>query len=346
MRTQRLCCLVLGVLFLFTACAGQDAQTDIAEENKTSFFAMDTYVTLTAYGKDSREALSLAQGKMEALERLWSVTDENSEIYRVNHSGGTAVEVSDETAALLHFALGMADKTGGALEPTIYPVLTAWGFTTGEQRIPTEKEIEGLLAAVGYDRVKTEGNMVLLEQGMMLDLGAVGKGYAGDLAAEVLRNHNITSALLDIGGNIQAIGAKPDGTPWRLGLRDPFSGGTIGILQVTDAAVVTSGNYEKFFVGQDGETYGHLIDPASGRPAKSGLASVTVIAKEGRICDALSTALFIMGADKAVEYWNDNMDFEMILITDEGEIFVTEGIADSFIVDDAHSDMSVHMVGR
>lgn len=165
----------------------------------------------------------------------------------------------------------IAEETDGALEPTIYPVLTAWGFITEENRVPSDAEITELLKNVGYERIRQEDTTVQLNSGMMLDLGAVGKEYAGDFAAQVLKDSGITSALLDLGGNIQA--------------------------------VVTSGAYERYFIGEDGIRYGHIIDPATGYPAESGLASATVIAEEGQLCDALSTSLYVMGAERAIEYW-------------------------------------------
>lgn len=204
MRKSVFACLSAMVLCL-TACAAQSPQAGAQE----SFFAMDTYITITAYGEDTESALSQAKDKITALERLWSVTDAHSEIYAVNHAGGRPVTVSRETADILAFALDMARKTDGALEPTIYPVLRAWGFTTGENRIPPDDEIRELLGQVGYDKVMQDGNTVRLSDGMMLDLGAVGKGYGGDAAVELLKENGITSALLDIGGNIQAIGGRP-----------------------------------------------------------------------------------------------------------------------------------------
>lgn len=307
-------------------------------------FAMDTSIAMTAYGPDAEIALTKATEKLMELERLWSVTDVNSDVYALNHSGGRAVSVSDETANLLSFALKMAEETGGALEPTIYPVLNAWGFTTGENRIPSDAEIGVLLKNVGYERVRMDGRSVQLDGGMMLDLGAVGKGYAGDLIAQVLREHGVASALLDLGGNIQAMGTKPDGSPWRLGLRDPFSDGTLGILEISNRAVVTSGSYERYFIGADGRQYGHLIDPATGHPDETGLASVTVLSEEGHLCDALSTALFVMGRDKAVEYWRQRRDFDMILIAEDGEIYLTDGVADAFALDTYHSNMKVNVI--
>lgn len=305
---------------------------------------MDTYMTFTAYGMDAEAAVLAAEDKIRELEALWSVTDENSDIYAVNHSAGQTVTIDQKTAELVSFALDMAEKTNGVLEPTIYPVLTAWGFTTGENRIPTEIELAGLLDKVGYEKVKLNENQIQTEPGSMIDMGAVGKGYAGDEAAQVLRERGITAALLDIGGNIQAIGTKPDGSDWRVGLKDPFSGNVLGIFQISDMAVVTSGNYERFFVGDDGKTYGHIVDPATGRPVENGIASVSVIASEGKLCDALSTALFVMGLEQAKEYWRQHKDYEMILIMEDGNIYLTEGIRDSFSLNSDYKDMNINVI--
>ncbi len=305
---------------------------------------MDTYMTFTAYGMDAEAAVLAAEDKIRELEALWSVTDENSDIYAVNHSAGQTVTIDQKTAELVSFALDMAEKTNGVLEPTIYPVLTAWGFTTGENRIPTEIELAGLLDKVGYEKVKLNENQIQTEPGSMIDMGAVGKGYAGDEAAQVLRERGITAALLDIGGNIQAIGTKPDGSDWRVGLKDPFSGNVLGIFQISDMAVVTSGNYERFFVGDDGKTYGHIVDPATGRPVENGIASVSVIASDGKLCDALSTALFVMGLEQAKEYWRQHKDYEMILIMEDGNIYLTEGIRDSFSLNSDYKDMNINVI--
>ena len=308
------------------------------------FFAMDTYMTFTAYGTDAEPAILAAEDKIRELEELWSVTDKNSDVYAVNHSSGQTVTVDWKTAELLSYALDMAEETNGALEPTIYPVLTAWGFTTGKNRVPAETELAELLEKVGYDKVELNNDQIQMEPGGMIDLGAVGKGYAGDEAAQILRERGITAALLDIGGNIQAIGTKPDGSDWRVGLKDPFSGGVLGIIQVSDVAVVTSGNYERFFTGEDGKVYGHIIDPATGHPVENGIASVSVIASEGKLCDALSTALFVMGLENAQDYWRQRRNYEMILIMEDGDIYLTEGIRDSFSLNSEYRNMKINVI--
>lgn len=335
-------CMMYMLIMGITGCSWKQNQ-NMAEYSE-SFFAMDTYMTFTAYGMDAEAAVLAAEDKIRELEALWSVTDENSDIYAVNHSAGQTVTIDQKTAELVSFALDMAEKTNGVLEPTIYPVLTAWGFTTGENRIPTEIELAGLLDKVGYEKVKLNENQIQTEPGSMIDMGAVGKGYAGDEAAQVLRERGITAALLDIGGNIQAIGTKPDGSDWRVGLKDPFSGNVLGIFQISDMAVVTSGNYERFFVGDDGKTYGHIVDPATGRPVENGIASVSVIASDGKLCDALSTALFVMGLEQAKEYWRQHKDYEMILIMEDGNIYLTEGIRDSFSLNSDYKDMNINVI--
>ena len=341
-------CILIAALCMAVICfcvMNQKHPEDINQSKVTKeFFAMDTYITMNAYGVNAEVALTQAADRLSALEQLWSVTDSGSDIYAINHGSGQPVSVSEETAKLLSFALQMAEDTDGALEPTIYPVLTAWGFTTEENRMPSDAELTELLGNVGYERVRLEDNTVQLDSDMMLDLGAVGKGYAGDLAVEALRENGITSALLDIGGNIQTVGTKTDGSPWRLGLRNPFTDGTLGILEISDRAVVTSGNYERYFIGEDGKRYGHIIDPATGYPVENGLASVTIIAKEGRLCDALSTSLFVMGLDEAADYWLQHQNFEMIVITENDEIYLTDGIAEVFTLDSNHSSMKVNVI--
>lgn len=333
--------LLAGTL---TSCQrGGAAETEPAVRD---FFAMNTSVSFTAYGDGAEEALAAAEERMGQLESLWSVTEEGSEIYRVNHSGGEPVVLSRETADLAEFALEMAEETQGALEPTLYPVLEAWGFTIDEHRIPEEAEIQELLSNTGYEKVRLDGETIRLPEGMELDLGAVGKGYAGDFICELLREQGITSALLDIGGNIQTIGTRPDGSDWRLGLRNPFGEGTVGVLTVSDCAVVTSGNYENYFVGEDGNTYGHILDPETGHPAESGLASVSIVTEEGKLGDALSTSLFVMGPEEAEAFWRENEDFEMIVITQEGEIIVTEGLEDRFVLGNDFQNMELQILER
>ena len=325
--------LLAGIL---TGCSAPAEEMQQPVERR--LFAMNTYMTFTAYGEDAQAALQEAEECIQQVEGLWSVTDEDSEIYQANHSGGQPVTVSEETAEIISFALEMAQRTGGALDPTIYPVLTAWGFTTDSKQVPSQQRITRLLEQVGYDRIRLNGTELTVPDGMELDLGAVGKGYTADLVTEILRRHGVTSALISLGGNIQAIGSRPDGSDWRLGIRAPWESGNLGVLTVSDAAVVTSGGYENYFDDEQGNIYWHILDPSTGYPADSGLQSVTIVGREGKMCDALSTALFVMGAQSAEQYWRENGGFEMLLVTDSGEILITEGIAENFTLNEGRTE--------
>ena len=318
----------LLILCLLSSCA------PAAAENTATFLAMDTVMSVTVYGPDGDAALEAVEKEIKVLEGLLSDTDEGSEIYAANHSGGKPVTLSPETAELLNAALELCGQTGGALDVTIYPVVRAWGFTTGEYRVPEEAELARLLERVDYTRVELEGNSLTVRSGMELDLGAVGKGYAADRVEALLRELGVDCAKLELGGNIHFIGTKPDGSPWRVAVRDPFGEGYMGVLETDGGAVVTSGGYERYFV-QDDITYWHIIDPRTGHPAESGLVSVTVAARSGVLADALSTALFVMGREKAEDFWRARRDFEFILIGEDGSVTVTPGLADRFTLSEA-----------
>ena len=197
------------------------------------------------------------------------------------------------------------------------------------------EEAQALLAHVDYTKIDFDRKQsaVTLPPDMEIDLGSVAKGYTGDQILSLLREADVTSALLNLGGNVQALGSKPDGSPWRIGVQNPLGDGYIGVLEVTDQAVITSGGYERYFV-EDGKTYWHIIDPATGAPAHSGLISVTIIGGSGLMCDGLSTALFVMGLEDAAQFWRETGNFEAVFVTEDGQITITEGLTDRFSLED------------
>lgn len=315
------------MIISFSACSSE--QNTALQE--TGLFAMDTYMTLKANGKNADTALKLAEERIRILEAELSVTDVESDIGKINSSNGIAASVSDDTAELISAGISYGEKTSGALDISIYPVLSEWGFTTGEYHIPTEKKLAELLENVDYSQVRITDNDVVVPEDYKIDLGALAKGYTGDKIMEVFRENDVNSAVISLGGNVQTLGSKPDGTDWRIGVKDPFSPDIdFCVISVKDKAVVTSGNYERCFTGDDGNQYWHIIDPQDGYPADNGLVSVTIIGNSGLMCDALSTALFIMGTDKAVSYWKEHNDFDMILVTDDARVLYTEGISEKF----------------
>ncbi len=322
--------LAAGLALLLALCAGCTPQP---EKHTETFAAMDTVMTLTLYGGEDG-TLSAAKDRVLELESLLSVTDPDSEIAALNRDGSAAL--SPDAAELLGRALELCGRTGGALDVTIYPVVRAWGFTTGNYAVPDGGVIADLLTRVDYTQVRLDGGTASLPEGFELDLGAVAKGYTGDTLAALLKENGVTSALLELGGNIHTVGTKPDGSDWRVAVRDPAGDGYVGVVSVASKAVITSGGYERYFE-EGGVRYWHIMDPKTGAPARSGLASVTVVADSGVYGDALSTALFVMGLDGALDYWRANRDFEAIFVAEDGSVTVTAGLEDAFALSGRHN---------
>lgn len=302
-----------------------------SEAQTLDVFAMDTYMSMKAYGNNAQQALSDSKELIMQLESELSVTSEDSFIYKLNTSEGETVQVSEATADIITKAIDIGSKTDGALDITLYPVVKEWGFTTGNYNIPDDDTLRSLLAYVDYRCINIEGTNVSLPENVQIDLGALAKGYTSDSIIAQMKKEGVESAIVSLGGNVQAVGAKPDGSEWKVSVRDPFSPDTdMCIIGIKDKAVITSGNYERYFTGEDGQNYWHIIDPSDGYPADNGLVSTTVIGDSGVECDALSTALFVMGKDKAVDYWKKYHNFDMILVSDDKHIYYTEGISESF----------------
>ena len=317
------CLLVLGCL---SGCGAQTENVAPATAEQTAtIFAMDTVMELRIYGEET--FMTQAEARISELESRLSVTVEGSEIYQLNQTGtGT---LSEDAAELLSRALDLCVRTNGALDISLYPVIRAWGFTTGDYQVPSEEKLASLLARVDHSKIQLDGRAAQLPEGMEIDLGSVAKGYTGDQVLVLLRQKGVSSALLNLGGNVQALGAKPDGTRWNVAVQDPAGEGYLGTLEIEDQAVITSGGYERYFE-QDGNIYWHILDPATGKPAKNGLTSVTVVGDSGLVCDGLSTALFVMGAERAAEFWRAASDFEAIFVNEQGNITITEGLETIF----------------
>lgn len=349
-KSKRISIIIIFIIIIFFV-SGCDKSLYISDDTKykKDFFAMDTYMEFTAYGKDAKEGLEKAVEKVKEIEKTFSVTNKDSEVYAVNHRTENTIQVSQRLMDMLECTFIISKNTEGAFDISIYPVLRAWGFTTSDYHIPSQQEITELLKKTGYDKIQIDvnKNKVTLQEGMEIDFGGIAKGYSGDEAVQVLKECGIDSAILSLGGNIQALGSKPDGSAWNIAIKNPDNPDSyMGILQIRDKAVVTSGGYERFFEGEDGEIYWHILNPVTGYPAKQGLISVTIIGKNGRECDALSTALFVKGLDGAVEYWKKYGGFEAVFITKEKEMYITEGISKTFVPDGEYKEKEIKIIEK
>lgn len=334
-----LCCLLAAVMTVGLCGCGKK------EESRT-VYAMDTVMEFRVYGKETDAALTALERRVQELENLLSRTKEDSEVSALNSAAGAETEVSGETWNLLLAAKEAAEVTGGTFDVTIAPVASAWGFTEESFRVPEAAELEELLTLVdaGGISLRQSGETCLaaLRPGQAVDLGGIAKGYASDCMADVLWEYGIESGYAALGGNVLVWGAKPDGSDWRIGVKDPNDTAKFtGVLALQNAYAVTSGGYERCFE-QDGKTYHHIIDPATGYPAESDLKSVTIVmdrsgekldgrSGNGTLCDALSTALFVMGEEAALDFWRSGAyDFEAVLVTADGRVLTTAGLAARF----------------
>ena len=289
------------------------SQNEEDESESRDIFAMDTYMTLTAYGKNAKKALDAA-------------------VDEINKNGKGSV--SETTGYLIKRSKEIYDSTNGVFDITIYPIMQARGFPTENYRVPGKKELKKLRGLMGADHVlydEKKQEVTLNKEGMKIDLGGIAKGYTSSKVMDIFKENGISSAVISLGGNVQTLNGKPDGSDWRVAVENPADTGSyIGVLSIKDKAVITSGGYERYFK-QDGKTYHHIIDPANGYPANNGLTSVTIVSDDGTLADGLSTSLFIMGPEKAQKYWKEHSDeFDTILVKDDGSILVSEGLAEYF----------------
>ena len=324
-------CVLLTALCL-TSC------TSDSSPSSASFQAMDTLMSLKVYG--SADTCEQLQNKITELDSSLDATDEKSEIFRLNTEKSAVV--SKDTAALLSDSLALCDRLDGCFDLTVYPAVQAWGFTTGDYRVPTDSELKTLSDKIDYTAVTlSDDGRVSLPENVMLDLGAVAKGYAADVSRTILADSKAQAAVLNLGGTICLYGKKPDGSRFTVGIADPENpAGYFGYLSCDDTTVATSGGYERYFE-HGGKRYIHILDPATAAPVDNGILSVTIVSDSGAFADAASTALFVMGLDKATQYCRSHPGFDCIILTDDKNLYLTEGVYDDFTLSDGY-DFTLH----
>lgn len=339
--------LAAAGMLLLTGCGGQTVPAETPTTRQ--IIAMDTVVQFAVYGQGAGETVQAAVEQVQELERLLDRTEADSQISLLNRQAGELTAVDETVYELVDAALTYSRETAGCFDITVAPVMDAWGFATEDQRVPEQSELEGLLPQVDSDLMTLEAGTpprIALAEGQAIDLGGIAKGYASDCMAALFAQREVERGWVSLGGNVLAWGTRPDGQPWQIGVQDPRYPNeerVVGLVGLEDAFAVTSGGYQRYFE-KDGVTYHHIIDPATGYPAEGGLTSVTVVApaetaengpENGTLCDALSTALFVMGEERALDFWRTSgQGFDLILVTEDGRVLVTAGIGDAFTPDE------------
>ena len=351
--------MISATIAILTACSGRndsmetEVSSEVSSENVVTsseltsenasddaeavrdVFAMDTYMTVKAYGSNGDAAVDAAVDEINRLDALLSTGKKDSEIGQINANNGG--QLSEDGAVLMERSLELYKSTNGAFDVAIYPVMKAWGFTDGNYQVPDADTLKATLELVDpslIDYDKETSTVSFKKDGVQIDLGGIAKGYTSSRIMDIYKEKGVTSGLVNLGGNAQVFGTKPDGSLWRVAVQSPDSEDEyLGVLETKDKAIITSGGYERYFE-KDGVTYHHIIDSSTGYPADNGLISVTIVSADGTLADGLSTSLFVMGKDKATDYWKAHSDeFDMILLTDDEKLYVSEGIKDSFTSD-------------
>ena len=319
--------LLIGLLLL-AGCGGRESPV-----TGTSFL-MDTIVEYKLYGKNAQAARDAIEAELAGIESRMSMYLPDSEVARLNENAGRGyVPLSEDTYGLLSRCAAFGEASGGAFDVTIAPLTAEWGVTSGHPQVPSDARIDELRTLVGYRDIlldPADRSAMLRREGQAVDVGGVAKGYACDAARRVAREYGVDSGYISIGGNIMAMGAKPDGEPLKFGVRDPRGGGNdyIAVVTLSDTTMATSGDYERYFE-RDGVRYHHILDPATGRPADTGLMSVSVVSPDGVLADSMSTWLFIKGRDYVLENLNA-LSCGLVVIDRERNVYVSNDLLDRF----------------
>ncbi len=329
----RALCLVLCLSFAFPFASCQRE-----ERQEKNFFLMDTPITVTLYTdkKTAETVFAECRAILSELDNLWSRTKEDSDVGRFN-AASNSIELDPHTIALVKKAMDVTEKTSGAFDTTVAPLVNLWQLSEERGTLPTEQELQAALALVGANHLNLANNtLAKTEKDVQIDLGGIGKGAAISALISYLENcDNVRGGLVSFGSNVAVFGEKPDGKPYRIALKNPKAeSGYAGVLHLKAGQILSvSGDYERYYT-VNGEKYHHILDPETGYPAVSGFCSVAVICSDGALADALSTALFVMGEENARAFYESKIyDFEAIFIDQNGNVTTTAGLSDTFEIE-------------
>lgn len=306
----------------------------------TEIFSLDTLISVTSYSANEAE-LEEAKKEIYALENLLSATKADSDISKINSANGKWVVVEKETFELIKKAVEISENTGGRFDVTVFPAVRLWGFTTDNYKVPTSKELEEVKKTIDYNNIELDSktNSIRLLNGAQIDLGAIAKGYIADKTAELLKTQGEDGVLLNFGGNVRALGTKPDGKKWVVGIKKPEHSSYFAKLSVGEGTVSTAGGYQRFFE-ENGEKYHHILDPKTAAPSDSGALSVSVVGADGAVCDALATAIYVGGSESVRDIMAKYTDYSVVLLESK-KVYVSKSIIEDFTLTDGNTYLEI-----
>ncbi len=334
-----------AILILLCAVFCISSTSCLNDENKytVDLFALDTIINLTIYDENGENIAKECNSEILRLEKLFSVTDENSEIYKINNSNGKTISVSDELVNLIHYAQNISQSTQGAFDITLYPILKLYGFTTDVYNVPSQKEIEQALKLVNYENITIEENNITLEEGMQLDLGGIAKGYVAQKVNDIFVKNQVDKAVINIGGNVLTYNDRNNEDTWNIGIKSHINNDIFAVLQLSETSIATSGAYQRNFTVDD-KFYHHIIDPKTGLPASTEIKSVTVVCDDAVKGDALSTAFYVMGIDEAIEYCSHTNDIDIFIISEDENIYMSKTLETKVTIENEYKHYKINYV--
>jgi thiamine biosynthesis lipoprotein len=329
--------LILCISPLLTSCT-KKASSSSEPISKTEF-VLGTLCTVKIFDNAPESVLDKAFERLHEIENKMTINAQSSEIMSVNSkSGEDFVKVSEDTFYVVETGKYFSELSGGGFDISIGPVVKLWNIGTDNARVPSQAEIDAAKPLVNYKNIlldKSQKKIMLKQKGMIIDLGGIAKGYAADEVYRILKENGVKHAIINLGGNVFAMGSKPDGSDWKIGIQNPFSsrGEFIGTVNVKDKTIVSSGVYERYFE-KNGKRYHHILDTKTGYPVDNSLVSVTIITNKSINADALSTSVFVMGLEKGMKFVENLDDVEAIFITKESKVYITSGLKNNFKITD------------
>ena len=318
MKHLKLITLSALFLFLLTGCSKSGTSQSLTYTD--SLF--DTVISVQIYDSDDESLIDNCKEICTKYDNMFSNTKENSEISKINNAKGQTVEVSDDTISLLKTAIHYGDISNGTFDVTISPVSSLWDFQAEDPKVPDDADIQSALTHVNYKNIQINGNQVsLADPDAAIDLGGIAKGYIADQLKDYLKSEGIKHAMINLGGNVLAIGKKPDGSDYNIGIQKPFdsTGDPITSVKIADQSVVTSGDYQRYFK-KDGKIYHHILNTSTGYPYDNGLSSVTIVTDSSVNADALSTTCFALGLNDGMKLVNSTDNVEAVFITSDNKL--------------------------
>lgn len=319
---KKLSAVLTASALLLTGCSGAKSSTQTDQDLTYTDMLFDTVIKIQILDPADESILDDLKKLCEKYDTMFSTTNTDSELYKLNHANGQPFTVSSETANLIQKGIHYSELSGGAFDLTIEPVSALWDFKADKPTVPSSDAIAQAVSHVDYTKVDIQDNTVTLEDPEAgIDLGAIAKGYIADQVKTYLKKQGIKHAIINLGGNVDVIGTKPDGSKYNIGIQKPFdeSGEAITSVQLKDQTVVTSGIYERYFK-KNGKLYHHILDPRTGYPCENNLYSVSIITDSSTKADALSTTCFLLGYEKGMELIQSMDGVEAIFITDNEKV--------------------------